>query len=172
MPLRIAGRSDLATCPAREDQTSVSHFLPGWAKRGDWHQPSWGYGTKQEQHGDPAPHRRLDPTAFQSARRKRGPWYWCGLGVPPLPVASALAGPLERAARTCRSQCTCVIDEKAPAESLTDTTELKPYLEEPESALTCPGPGTDSPSKEAVVLYLIYKRDPKIIIINYPGAGE
>ena len=121
MPLRIAGRSDLATCPAREDQTSVSHFLPGWAKRGDGHQPSWGYGTKQEQHGDPAPHRRLDPTAFQSARRKRGPWYWCGMGVPPLPVASALAGPLERAARACRSQCTCVIDEKAPAESLTET---------------------------------------------------
>ena len=36
-------------------------------------------------------------------------------------MASALAGPLERAARACRSQCTCVIDEKAPAESLTET---------------------------------------------------
>lgn len=68
-----------------------------------------------------AAHRRLHPTAFQSAWRKRGAWYWRRMGVPPLPVARALAGQLKRAARACRSQCTCVIDEKAPAESLTET---------------------------------------------------
>lgn len=32
LSVRIAGRSGLATCPAREDETSAFPFLLGWAR--------------------------------------------------------------------------------------------------------------------------------------------
>lgn len=63
-------------------------------------------------------------------------------------------------------------DEKSPAKSIAGTELGSNLTEGTGTSRTRPGPGADSPSTEAVVLYLIYKRDPKIIIINYPGAGE
>lgn len=63
-------------------------------------------------------------------------------------------------------------DEKSPAKSIVGTELGSNLMEGTEISHTCPGPGADSPSTKAVVLYLIYKRDPKIIIINHPGAGE
>ena len=54
------------------------HFpiLPGWARRGQGHWPSWGSRGKEEKHNEPGPSQRVGPTAFQSIWRKQGPGCW------------------------------------------------------------------------------------------------
>lgn len=79
LPVGTAGRGGLATCLTRKDQTSSSPLLPGWARRGGWHWPSWGSMGRQEKHSESCPSETVRLNCVPINMEKADPWRWGGM---------------------------------------------------------------------------------------------
>lgn len=129
-----------------------------------------GPRSKEQKHNEPGPSQKAGPNHFPINMEKARPWV-LGWNVNP-----SVPGPQQAAAEWAALGLQVPrsafdrLQEVPSTGSHRDRAALKPERHWDLCHMSCLG--AHSLSTEAVVLYLIYKRDPKIIIINYPRAGE